>query len=136
MATRHWLVKQEPTAYSWGDLVRDGRTTWDGVRNHQARNNLQAMQQGDRVLFYHSVKDPAVVGICEVVRTAYPDPTAGDPGWVAVDLKPVRALARPVTLAAIKAEPALRDIPLVRQSRLSVMPLEKAAFDRIVKQGT
>jgi predicted RNA-binding protein with PUA-like domain len=136
MATRHWLVKQEPTAYSWDDLVRDGRTTWDGVRNHQARGNLQAMQQGDRVLFYHSVKDPAVVGICEVVRTAYPDPTADDPGWVAVDLKPVRALARPVTLAAIKAEPALRDIPLVRQSRVSVMPLDKAAFDRIVKQGT
>jgi predicted RNA-binding protein with PUA-like domain len=136
MATRHWLVKQEPTAYSWDDLVRDGRTMWDGVRNHQARNNLQAMGKGDRVLFYHSVKDPAVVGICEVVRPAYPDPTADDPRWVVVDLKPVRPLARPVTLAAVKAEPALRDIPLIRQSRLSVMPLEKAAFDRIVKLGT
>jgi predicted RNA-binding protein with PUA-like domain len=136
MATRHWLVKQEPTAYSWDDLVRDGRTMWDGVRNHQARNNLQAMGKGDQVLFYHSVKDPAVVGICEVVRTAYPDPTADDARWVVVDLKPVRPLARPVTLAAVKAEPALRDIPLVRQSRLSVMPLEKPAFDRIVKLGT
>jgi len=136
MATRHWLVKQEPTAYGWDDLVRDRRTMWDGVRNHQARNNLQAMQTGDRVLFYHSVKDPAVVGVCEVVRAAYPDPTSDDPRWVVVDLKPVRPLARPVTLAAIRDEPALRDIPLIRQSRLSVMPLEKAAFDRIVALGT
>ncbi len=135
MARRHWLVKQEPTNYSFDQLVADGRTMWDGVRNFQARNNLQAMRTGDRVLFYHSVVGTAVVGICEVVREAYPDPTAKEPGWVVVDLAPVRALKQPVTLQQIKAEPALRDIPLLRQSRLSVMPLEKAAFDAIVQLG-
>lgn len=135
MPKGHWLVKQEPTAYSFDDLVRDGRTTWDGVRNFQARNNLAAMKQGDRVLFYHSVKEQAVVGICEVVREAYPDPTAKDEGWVAVDLAPVKKLARPVMLAEIKADRALEDIALVRQSRLSVMPLGKAAFERIVTLG-
>ncbi len=135
MPKGHWLVKQEPTAYSWDQLVRDERTMWDGVRNFQARNNLAAMRKGDRVLFYHSVKEQAVVGICEVVREAYPDPTAKDEGWVVVDLAPVKKLARPVTLAEIKADAALKDIPLVRQSRLSVMPLAKAAFDRIVARG-
>jgi predicted RNA-binding protein with PUA-like domain len=108
---------------------------WEGVRNFQARNNLAAMRVGDQVLFYHSVEDPSAVGICEVVKEAYPDPTADDPRWVAVDLKAVRALGAPVTLAAIKAEPSLRDIPLLKQSRLSVMPLPKAAFERIVKLG-
>jgi predicted RNA-binding protein with PUA-like domain len=136
MPRGHWLVKQEPTAYSFDQLVRDGRTMWDGVRNFQARNNLAAMKKGDRVLFYHSVKEQAVVGICEVVREAYPDPTAKDEGWVVVDLAPVKKLARPVTLAEIKADRALKGIALVRQSRLSVMPLEKAAFDRIVALGT
>jgi len=135
MPKGHWLVKQEPTAYSFERLVRDGRTMWDGVRNHQARNNLAAMAKGDRVLFYHSVKDQAVVGICEVVREAYPDPTAKEDGWVVVDLAPVAKLARAVTLAEIKADAALADIPLVRQSRLSVMPLGKAAFDRVVALG-
>lgn len=135
MARGHWLVKQEPTKYSFDQLVADGRTMWDGVRNFQARNNLQAMRAGDRVLFYHSVVGTAVVGICEVVREAYPDPTAKEPGWVAVDLAPVRKLKEPVTLQQIKAEAALRDIPLLRQSRLSVMPLEKPAFDAIVKLG-
>ena len=135
MARRYWLVKQEPTKYSFDQLVADGRTMWDGVRNFQARNNLQAMRAGDRVLFYHSVVGTAVVGVCEVVREAYPDPTAKEPQWVAVDLAPVQALRRPVTLEQIKAERTLRDIPLVRQSRLSVMPLEKAAFDAIVKLG-
>ena len=133
MARRYWLVKQEPTKYSFDQLVADGRTMWDGVRNFQARNNLQAMRAGDRVLFYHSVVGTAVVGICEVVREAYPDPTAKEPGWVAVDLAPVKKLGKPVTLQQIKAEPALRGIPLLRQSRLSVMPLEKTAFDAIVK---
>jgi predicted RNA-binding protein with PUA-like domain len=128
-------VKQEPTKYSFDQLVADGRTMWDGVRNFQARNNLQAMRAGDRVLFYHSVVGTAVVGICEVVREAYPDPTAKEPGWVVVDLAPVRKLKQPVTLQQIKAAAALRDLPLLRQSRLSVMPLEKPAFDAIVKLG-
>lgn len=136
MARRYWLVKQEPTKYSFDQLVKDGRTMWDGVRNFQARNNLQAMRAGDRVLFYHSVVGTAVVGIAEVAREAYPDPTAKEDGWVVVDLVPVKALKTPVTLADVKADPALKDIPLVRQSRLSVMPLEKDAFDRIVAKGS
>lgn len=136
MPRQYWLVKQEPTAYSFDQLIADGRTVWDGVRNFQARNNLQAMRVGDRALFYHSVVGTAVVGVCEVVREAYPDPTATEQGWVAVDLAPVKRLARPVTLQAIKGEPTLRDIPLLRQSRLSVMPLAKAAFDAIVKLGS
>ncbi len=133
---KYWLVKQEPTAYSWDQLVRDGRTSWEGVRNFQARNNLKAMKTGDRVLFYHSVVGQEVVGIAEVVREAYPDATAKDGSWVTVDLAPVKPLKKPVGLEAIKTTPALKDIPLVRQGRLSVMPLEKAAFDAIVKMGS
>jgi predicted RNA-binding protein with PUA-like domain len=135
MARAFWLVKQEPTAYSWDQLVRDKRTMWDGVRNFQARNNLKAMKSGDRVLYYHSVEGQAVVGIAEVAREAYPDPTAKDGDWVVVDLVPVKPLAKPVTLDAIKGVPALRDIALVRQGRLSVMPLTKDAFETIVKMG-
>ena len=135
MARQHWLVKQEPTAYSWDRFVADGGTRWDGVRNFQARNNLKAMRAGDRVLYYHSVEGQAVVGIAEVARAAYPDPTAKDGAWVAVDLVPVKPLRTPVTLEAIKATPSLRDIALVRQGRLSVMPLAKDAFDTIVKMG-
>ena len=135
MARRHWLVKQEPTTYSFDQLVADGRTMWDGVRNFQARNNLEALRAGDGVLFYQSVVGTAVVGICEVVREAYPDPTAKEPGWVVVDLAPVKKLERPVTLQQIRAEKTLRDVPLLRQSRLSVMPLEKVAFDTIVRLG-
>ena len=135
MGRRYWLVKQEPTTYSFDQLVADGGTMWDGVRNFQARNNLQAMQRGDRVLFYHSVVGTAAVGICEVTREAYPDPTAKEGSWVAVDLAPVRKLKRPVTLEEIKADRTLRTVPLVRQSRLSVMPIEKTAFDAIVKRG-
>jgi predicted RNA-binding protein with PUA-like domain len=135
MARGYWLVKQEPSKYAFTDLVRDQRTMWEGVRNFQARNNLAAMRQGDQVLFYRSVEDPAAVGVCEVVKEAYSDPTADDPRWVAVDLAAVRTLGSPVTLAAIKADPALRDIPLLKQSRLSVMPLSRAAFERIVKLG-
>jgi predicted RNA-binding protein with PUA-like domain len=136
MAKGYWLVKQEPTKYSWDRLVRDARTSWDGVRNYQARNNLQAMKTGDRVLFYHSVVGQEVVGIAQVVREAYPDPTTTDERWVAVDLAPVKALKEPVTLEAIKGVPALKDIALLRQSRLSVMPLAKNAFDAIVKMGS
>jgi predicted RNA-binding protein with PUA-like domain len=135
MARSHWLVKQEPTAYSFSQLQKDKKTAWTGVRNHQARNNLAAMRKGDAVLFYHSVVGKEVVGVCEVVREHYPDPTADDPAWVAVDLKPVAALAHPVALDAIKAESGLASIPLLKQSRLSVMPLEKAAFDQIVALG-
>lgn len=130
-----WLVKTEPEKYAWTDLVRDGRTFWDGVRNAQARNNLAAMRRGDRVLWYHSVDEKAVVGVAEVVREHYPDPTTDDPRWVVVDLAPVAGFARPVTLAEVKADPALRELPLVRQSRLSVMPLPPEAFDAIVTLG-
>lgn len=131
MTTQHWLVKSEPEAYAWADLVRDQRTEWTGVRNYQARIHLNAMREGDRVYFYESVTTKAVVGIAEVTRTAAPDPTAKEPGWVSVEVKAVKPLPRPVTLAEIKAEPALAGIALLRQSRLSVMPLAKAEFARI-----
>ncbi len=132
---RRWLVKQEPEGYPWSRLVDDGRTDWTGVRNFQARNNLRAMSRGDLVLYYHSGGAKEVAGIAKVVRDAYPDPTAEEGDWVCVDLAPVRALTHPVTLAQIKADPALENIALVRQSRLSVMPLEPAEFDRIVELG-
>lgn len=128
----HWLVKQEPTAYSWDDFLRDGKTAWTGVRNFQARNHLRAMKAGDRVLFYHSVVGKAVVGIAEVLRTAYPDPTAGEGDWSCVDLKPREPLKKPVTLEQIKAVPALSGIGLLKQSRLSVMPLSKPDFQTIL----
>jgi predicted RNA-binding protein with PUA-like domain len=133
MARRHWLVKSEPGTYSWERFVREGAAVWDGVRNAQARNHLAAMGEDDLVLLYHSGEGREVVGVAKVARAAYPEPGAGDPRWVAVDLVPVRALARPVPLAEIKADRALAGIPLVRQSRLSVMPLEAAAFDRVVE---
>jgi predicted RNA-binding protein with PUA-like domain len=127
-----WLVKSEPSAYSYSDLARDGRTVWDGVRNPEARNNLAAMRRGDLALFYHSGEGKEVVGVAKVVREAFPDPKADDPKWLAVELAPVRALARPVSLAEIKAEARLAKIPLVTRSRLSVMALEKAAFEAIL----
>lgn len=131
-----WLVKQEPTAYSWDDFFRDGGTAWTGVRNHQAKKNLETMRAGDRVLFYHSVVGKAVVGEAEVVREAYPDPTADpDAGWVCVGLRPVKPLRRPVTLEQIKSDPDLDGIALVRQSRLSVMLLEPAHFKKILELG-
>ena len=131
----HWLVKSEPGTYSWDDLVRDGKTRWDGVRNAQARNNLRAMRAGDRALFYHSGESREVVGVAEVVRTAYPDPTTDDERWLAVDVAPVAPLREPVPLAAVKADPALAELPLVTQSRLSVMPIEARAFARILALG-
>ena len=130
-----WLVKQEPETYSWDDFVRDGRTDWTGVRNFQARNNLKQMKVGDRVLFYHSSTGKCVVGIAEVARAAYPDPTADDPQWVAVDLKPVKPLKEAVPLAAIRYTSKLANLPLIRQSQLSVMPLTKEEFDTIVAMG-
>jgi predicted RNA-binding protein with PUA-like domain len=132
---KFWLVKQEPSAYSWDDFVKDGRTSWTGVRNFTARNNLRAMQTGDAVLFYHSVTGKAVVGIAEVARTAYPDPTAKEGDWSAVDLIPKQALPRPVTLDEIKAQPQLKEIALVRLSRLSVQPLSKAEFEEILRMA-
>jgi predicted RNA-binding protein with PUA-like domain len=134
--SKHWMVKQEPETYSWDDFVRDGRTDWTGVRNYQARNNLREMKSGDRVLFYHSGKDKAVVGIAEVAKAAYPDPTAPDPQWVAIDLKPVKVLATPVPLAAIRYDKRLSGLPLIRQSQLSVMPLTKDEFDVLVGLGS
>ena len=130
-----WLVKQEPETYSWDDFVRDGRTDWTGVRNFQARNSLRQMKAGDRVLFYHSGSGKCVVGIAEVAKAAYPDPTADDPQWIAVDLKPVKPLKECVTLEAIKANQKLNNMLLVRQSRLSVMPVTKEEFETIVKMG-
>ena len=132
---RHWLVKQEPEKYPWSQLVKDKVTYWDGVRNYQARNNLRAMANDDLVLYYHSVSEKAVVGVAKVTREAYPDPTAKEGDWSVVDLKPVRAMETPVTLEAIKSDPALAEISLVKQSRLSVMPLTAAHFKRILKLG-
>jgi predicted RNA-binding protein with PUA-like domain len=131
-----WMVKQEPETYSWDDFVGDGKTDWTGVRNFQARNNLRNMKVGDRVLFYHSGTGKCVVGIAEVAKAAYPDPTAEDPQWVAVDLKPVKPLKAEVPLAAIRYNPKLANLPLIRQSQLSVMPLTKDEFEVIVKMGT
>ena len=131
----HWMVKQEPETYSWNDFVGDGVTDWTGVRNYQARNNLREMKTGERVLFYHSGKDKAVVGIAEVVKSAYPDPTADDGQWVAVELKPIKALKNPVPLAAIRYDKRLSQLPLIRQSQLSVMSLTKDEFDVIVALG-
>lgn len=136
MTTQYWLVKSEPESYAWTDLVRDGRTAWTGVRNYAARIHLNTMRPGDRVLFYESVSTKAVVGIAEITKPAFPDKTADEPGWVAVELKAVEPLAKPVTLAQIKADDALADIALLRQSRLSVSPLTAATFKRIVKLGS
>src|SRR4029450_6569171 len=130
-----WLVKQEPSSYSWSDFVADGETSWTGVRNFAARNNLRKMQKGDEVLFYHSGDEKAVVGIAKVVRTAYPDSTAKEGDWSTVDLAAVKALARPVTLREIKGNSRLKGIALVRQSRLSVMLLAKQYFREIVNRA-
>ena len=128
-----WLVKSEPNTYSFDDLVRDGRTVWDGVRNNAAALHLKAMAQGDEVLFYHSQEGLAVVGVAKVVRTAYPDVSDAAGRFVAVDLAPVRPLPKPVTLAQMKAEPALADMAMVRQSRLSVSPVADAEWKTILK---
>jgi predicted RNA-binding protein with PUA-like domain len=127
-----WLVKQEPSSYSWSDLIGEGQTSWTGVRNYSARNNLRKMRKGDEVLFYHSGEEKAVVGIAKVLRTAYRDSTAKEGDWSTIDLAPIKPLRRPVTLREIKGNPRLKGIPLVRQSRLSVMPLAEPAFREIV----
>jgi len=135
MTTQYWLVKSEPEAYAWADLVRDGQTAWTGVRNYAARLHLRAMRRGDRALFYESVTTKAVVGITAITQPAFPDATADEPGWVAVELRAEAALAHPVTLEQIKADPALAQMTLLRQGRLSVTPLTRSEFERIVKLG-
>lgn len=136
MTTQYWMVKSEPDAYAWSDLVRDGCTAWTGVRNYQARIHLNAMKPGDRVLFYESVTTKAVVGIAEITKAAFPDKTADEEGWVAVELKAVEPLTKPVTLAQIKEKPAFKNLALLRQSRLSVMPVTASEFKAIVKMGS
>ncbi len=135
MTTQYWLVKSEPEAYAFSDLVRDRKTAWTGVRNYAARIHLNTMRPGDRVLFYESVTTKAVVGTAKVTRAAFPDTTAEEEGWVAVELEAAGPLQTPVTLAQIKAEPKLKDLLLLRQSRLSVVPLKREEFERITKLG-
>lgn len=129
MSARHWLIKSEPGCYGWDDLVRDGETVWDGVRNHRAANNLRAMNKGDKAFFYHSVTGKEIVGVAEVSEAGLHDPR--DEAWAAVKVKPVRALERPVTLAEIKADDSLADVELVRLSRLSVAEIRPEEWDRI-----
>lgn len=128
---KYWLVKQEPEKYSFDDLLKDKKTIWDGVRNYQARNNLRDMKTGDRVLFYHSVSEKSVVGIAEVSKENFADPT--DDKWLVVEIKAVEKLANPVTLEQIKTQKTLENIALIKQSRLSVMPLSKAEYNLILK---
>jgi predicted RNA-binding protein with PUA-like domain len=132
---QYWLVKQEPESYAWATFVKEGRTAWTGVRNFQARNNLRAMRKGDLVLCYHSVTDKQVMGYARVERETYPDPTADEGDWSCVDLVPVRGLKKPVSLAAIKADRALKTIPLLKNTRLSVVPLTREHFDQVLRLG-
>lgn len=132
---RHWLLKSEPSAYSWEQLLKDGRTEWSGVRNHQAAANLKAMTRGDRAFFYHSGEGKEIVGIAEIVKEAYPDPSDKEGRFVMVDVKPVEPVKAPVTLAAIKAERQLADFALVRQSRLSVVPVSAEEWRLICKMA-
>ena len=131
----YWLVKSEPFKYSWDQFLQDKKTFWDGVRNYAARNNLKEMKKGDHVLFYHSNEGLAIVGIAEVVKEAYQDPTTEDANWVVVDLKPVRSVPKPVTLAQIKAEPVLKNMDLVRLSRLSVGKVTEREYKKILAMG-
>jgi predicted RNA-binding protein with PUA-like domain len=135
MPTGTWLAKSEPFKYAWSQLVSDKRTTWDGVRNFEARNNLRAMKKGDRVLFYHSNEGKEVVGVAKVVGEAYPDPSAPGEDWSVVDLAPLKALKVPVTLATIKSDKKLANMALLRRSRLSVVPVTAAEFERILELG-
>jgi predicted RNA-binding protein with PUA-like domain len=133
MSKQYWLVKQEPETYAWKDFVADGRTTWTGVRNFQARNNLRGMRAGDLVCYYHSVTDKAIVGLAKVAREAYPDPTADAGDWSCVDLTPVKPVRQPVSLDTLKADPATKEMLLIRNSRLSVVPVTEPQFSRIME---
>ena len=135
MPRSHWLMKSEPFKYSFAQLLRDGSTTWDGVRNFEARNNLRAMKAGDLVLFYHSSEGKAVAGVAKITREAYPDPTAEGEDWSVVELAPVLPLKVQVSLEDIRSEPDLAEIALLKRSRLSVVPVSKEHFDRILKMG-
>jgi predicted RNA-binding protein with PUA-like domain len=135
MASGYWLIKSEPDAYPYAQLVKDGKTVWDGVRNFQARNNLRAMKEGDLVFFYHSNVGKEIVGVARVVREAYPDPRAKGEDWSAVDVGPAFALAKPVSLETIKKEPKLEGLQLITHSRLSVVPLSAAHFEHILALG-
>ena len=130
--SHYWLVKQEPTAYSWDQFTADGKTDWTGVRNFQARNNLRSMKLGDQVFYYHSVNGKAVVGIAKVTKEAFRDPTAAEGDWSAVELTAVKPIEPPVKIDQIKEEPKLADMPLLKNSRLSVMPLTKEHFETIL----
>ena len=130
---QYWLVKQEPEDYSWTTFAQEGRTTWTGVRSFAARLHLREMRKSDLVLFYHSVSEKQVVGIARVLKEAYPDPTATEGDWSCVDLTPVKPLKKPVILDTIKSDKTLKDIPLLKQTRLSVMPLTQPQFERILK---
>ena len=130
---QYWLVKSEPEAYSWAQFVKDGKTAWTGVRNFAARLNLRAMKSGDRVFFYHSGEEKSVVGLARVVKEFYSDPTADEGDWSAVDLASEKALLKPVTLATIKADKILGEMKLVKQSRLSVSPVTREQFERLLK---
>ena len=136
MAKQYWLVKSEPESYSWADLVKDGKTAWIGVRNFQARNNLRAMKKGDHVFFYHSVSDKKIVGIAKVVTEAYADKTAKEGDWSAVDLAPEKPLKRPISLDEVKADSALKNMALVRNSRISVTPVTEGEWERIISLGS
>jgi predicted RNA-binding protein with PUA-like domain len=129
----YWLTKSEPETYSWADLLKERKTAWTGVRNFQARNNLRAMQVGDRVFFYHSGETKEIVGVAKVVKAAYPDPTAKEGDWVCVDLGPVKPLARTVSLGAVKADKQLKEMVLVKNSRLSVQPVTAEQFNRVLE---
>ena len=132
MGKNYWVVKQEPGSFSWATLLKDGRTDWTGVRNFQARKHLRSMKKGDAVLFYHSGEEKQIVGLARVEKEAYPDPTADEGDWSAVDIAPVKALAKPVTLQQLKGDKILKEMPLVRQSRLSVSPVTPEQFERIM----
>ena len=132
----YWLVKSEPSTYSFERLIKEKLTVWDGVRNYLARNNLKAMKLGELVLFYHSNEGKSVVGVAKVVKEAYPDPSINDERWVAIDIEAVKPLKNHVSLEQIKSDPELAQVALIKQSRLSVMPLNKAEFERIIKLGS
>jgi predicted RNA-binding protein with PUA-like domain len=132
---QYWLVKSEPFKYSWAQFIADKRTPWDGVRNYEARNHLRAMQKGDLALFYHSNEDKAIMGIAQIVKTAYPDSTAVDGDWSVVDLRPYKAFKTPVTLHDIKTDSTLKSMELLRRNRLSVVPVTSVEFNRICLRG-
>ena len=135
MSRHYWLIKSEPSKYSFAELVRDRQTMWDGVRNYEARNNLRTMKLGDLLLFYHSNEGKEVVGVARVKREAYADPTAPEEDWSVVDVEPVAPLKAPVSLEAIRSEPTLAEVALLKKPRISVVPVSKDHFDRILRMG-